>query len=46
MLGPLAEIAPDVMHPVASKTIAQLWSAFDRDAHSMVPIDLALPAGA
>jgi len=46
MLGPLAEIAPDVMHPTAHKTIGQLWAAFDRDAHSMVPVDLALPASA
>ena len=46
MLGPLAEIAPDVMHPTASKTIGQLWAAFDRDAHAMVPVDLALPVGA
>jgi len=46
MLGPLAEIAPDVMQPTAHKTIGQLWAAFDRDAHSMVPVDLALPVGA
>ena len=31
------------MHPVASKTIGQLWDEFDRDAHSMVPVSIALP---
>jgi 2-amino-4-hydroxy-6-hydroxymethyldihydropteridine diphosphokinase len=46
MLGPLAEIAPDVMHPTANMTIGQLWAAFDRDAHPLVPVDIALPAGA
>jgi 2-amino-4-hydroxy-6-hydroxymethyldihydropteridine diphosphokinase len=46
MLGPMAEIAPAVMHPVAGKTIAELWREFDRDAHSMVPASIALPARA
>jgi len=46
MLGPLAEIAPEVMHPTANMTIGQLWDAFDRDAHPLVPVDITLPAGA
>jgi len=46
MLGPLAEIAPEVMHPTANKTIGQLWEAFDRAAHPLVPVDITLPAGA
>jgi 2-amino-4-hydroxy-6-hydroxymethyldihydropteridine diphosphokinase len=41
MLGPMAEIAPDVMHPTANKTIGELWQEFDRDAHSMVPVSIA-----
>ena len=41
MLGPLADIAGEVMHPTAGKTIATLWTQFDRDAHPMVRVDLS-----
>ena len=36
----MAEIAPDVMHPTANKTIGQLWKEFDRDGHAMNAVDL------
>ena len=39
MLGPMAEIAPDVMHPTANKTIGQLWKEFDR-GHAMNAVEL------
>jgi 2-amino-4-hydroxy-6-hydroxymethyldihydropteridine diphosphokinase len=35
MLGPLADIAPDLVHPTQGRTIAQLWAAFDSAAHAM-----------
>jgi 2-amino-4-hydroxy-6-hydroxymethyldihydropteridine diphosphokinase len=46
MLGPLAELAPSVRHPTANKSIGELWGQFDRDAHSMTPVSITLPAPA
>ena len=40
MLGPLADIAASVRHPLVHQSIGELWSAFDRDAHAMTQIDL------
>ena len=36
MLGPLAEIAPQVRHPTAAVTIGELWQRFDRAAHPLI----------
>jgi 2-amino-4-hydroxy-6-hydroxymethyldihydropteridine diphosphokinase len=43
MLGPLAEIAPQVRHPSAGRTIGALWEEFDRDGHEMLRVPLELP---
>jgi 2-amino-4-hydroxy-6-hydroxymethyldihydropteridine diphosphokinase len=42
MLGPLAEIAPEVVHPTAGLTIGELWQRFDRASHAMTRIDSAV----
>ena len=36
MLGPLADIAPDLVHPTAGRTIGQLWQEMDRASHPLV----------
>jgi 2-amino-4-hydroxy-6-hydroxymethyldihydropteridine diphosphokinase len=35
MLGPLAELAPEVVHPTAGLSVAELWRRFDRQAHPL-----------
>ena len=35
MLGPLADLAPDLVHPTQKLTIGELWARFDRAAHAM-----------
>jgi 2-amino-4-hydroxy-6-hydroxymethyldihydropteridine diphosphokinase len=44
MLGPLAELAPDVMHPVRAQPMAELWIAFDKGANALLPVALDLNA--
>jgi 2-amino-4-hydroxy-6-hydroxymethyldihydropteridine diphosphokinase len=43
MLGPMAEIAPDVRHPVVDQTMAELWREFDRGGHVLTPVEIELP---
>lgn len=38
MLGPLADIAPQLRHPTQGRSIAQLWAAFDPHAHQMIVV--------
>ena len=33
VLGPLADIAPDVRHPVTGERLADLWARFDKERH-------------
>ena len=44
MLGPLAEIAPEVVHPTAQQTIGELWAKFDGDGHTMSPVSIQVQA--
>jgi 2-amino-4-hydroxy-6-hydroxymethyldihydropteridine diphosphokinase len=43
MLGPLAALAPAVVHPTLGRTIGALWAEFDQAAHPLRPVALALP---
>lgn len=38
MLGPLAMLAPEVLHPTERRTIGELWDRFDRAAHTLVQV--------
>jgi 2-amino-4-hydroxy-6-hydroxymethyldihydropteridine diphosphokinase len=35
VLGPLAQLAPGVVHPTAGATIGELWQRFDQSAHPL-----------
>jgi 2-amino-4-hydroxy-6-hydroxymethyldihydropteridine diphosphokinase len=35
MLGPLAELAPEAMHPTAGRTVGELWASFDQREHPL-----------
>ena len=39
VLWPLVEIAPDLKHPEAGISYAELWSAFDKSKETLCPID-------
>jgi 2-amino-4-hydroxy-6-hydroxymethyldihydropteridine diphosphokinase len=40
VLGPLAELAPALEHPVARERMDSLWQRFDRGAHPLTPVAL------
>ena len=41
VLWPLAEIAPDLQHPVMRSSYADLWAAFDKTKESLRPVDFS-----
>ena len=41
VLWPLAEIAPDVIHPTEQVSMAVLWDQFDKEKQQLVPIDFS-----
>jgi len=43
VLKPLADLAPQLRHPVAGRTMAELWAAFRGDRDALEPVDW--PAG-
>ncbi len=44
MLGPLAELAPALRHPLTGQTLARHWADFAQREHPLVPIALDLNA--
>lgn len=42
VLRPLAEIAPDQVHPVTGKTYSDHWQAFDKDSHPLLKMNFSL----
>jgi 2-amino-4-hydroxy-6-hydroxymethyldihydropteridine diphosphokinase len=38
VLGPMAELAPDLLHPVAQKSMRDLWTEFDRTSQVIEPL--------
>jgi 2-amino-4-hydroxy-6-hydroxymethyldihydropteridine diphosphokinase len=45
MLGPMAELAPGLRHPVLGLTMGELWQRFDRAAHPMEEVQLDAAPG-
>ncbi len=39
VLWPLAEIAPELKHPVLHKSYAELWGAFDKNKQPLWPVE-------
>jgi 2-amino-4-hydroxy-6-hydroxymethyldihydropteridine diphosphokinase len=42
VLRPLADIAPELLHPVTGRRIAEHWREFDVDSHPLTPVDVIL----
>jgi 2-amino-4-hydroxy-6-hydroxymethyldihydropteridine diphosphokinase len=40
VLRPLADIAPDLRHPLGGRSMAELWSAFPREGEPLEPLSL------
>lgn len=40
VLGPLAEIAPDLRHPVTGRLITEHWAEFDQNSHPLVAVSV------
>ncbi|MEH6519450.1 MAG: 2-amino-4-hydroxy-6-hydroxymethyldihydropteridine diphosphokinase [Halioglobus sp.] len=41
VLQPLAELAPDNLHPVSKQSYARLWQAYDKQAQQLARVDFS-----
>lgn len=39
VLWPLAELAPEQVHPVEQRSYAQLWAVFDQSSQAIMPVE-------
>lgn len=39
VLGPLADVAPEFVHPVTGRTFAEHWAEFDHASHPLAKVD-------
>jgi 2-amino-4-hydroxy-6-hydroxymethyldihydropteridine diphosphokinase len=42
VLRPMAEVAPDLRHPVNGKTMSQLWDGLGAEKHPMQKVDIGI----
>lgn len=43
VLWPLAELAPQLHHPVDGRSYGQLWAAYDRASQQLAPVEFRWP---
>ncbi len=44
MLGPAAEVAPDLVHPTLGVALAELWQGFEQASHPLEVVEIGWPA--
>lgn len=42
VLGPLAELAPELVHPLSGRPIGEHWQECDASRHPLAPVDVKL----